>query len=81
MIPSFNEFIFENRDPEVVKEMDKLFSKLKEDDYFLYRAVRYKVIDRNPEVIIGMPVNSKYEEAKPKMVNRNMFKNYGFTAS
>ena len=81
MIPSFSEFIFEDRDPEVLKQLDKEFVKLKDGDEFLYRAVRYKVIDKNEGAIIGLEVNSKYEDAKPKMVNRNMFKNYGNVAS
>jgi hypothetical protein len=81
MIPSFSEFIFENRDPEVLKQLDKEFDKLKDGDEFLYRTVRYKIIDRNEGALIGIEVGSKYEDAKPKMVNRNMFKNYGNLAS
>lgn len=81
MLPSFSEFIFENRDPEVLKQMEKEFNKLKDGDEFLYRAVRYKVIDRNEGAIIGIETDSKYEDAKPKMINLNMFKNYGNTAS
>lgn len=81
MIPSFSEFIFEDRDPEVLKQLDKEFDKLKDGDEFLYRTVRYRVIDKNEGAIIGLEVDSKYEDAKPKMVNRNMFKNYGNVAS
>jgi|APGre2960657423_1045063.scaffolds.fasta_scaffold04899_2 hypothetical protein len=81
MIPSFSEFIFENRDPEFVKQMNKEFDRLKDDDEFLYRGIRYKTIEKNDSVIIGLMVNSKYEEAKPTMINRNMFKNYGNFAS
>lgn len=81
MIPSFSEFIFENRDPEFVKQMDKEFDRLKDDDEFLYRGIRYKTIEKKDSVVIGLMVNSKYEEAKPKMINRNMFKNYGNFAS
>ena len=50
MIPSFSEFIFENRDPEFVKQMDKEFDRLKDDDEFLYRGIRYKTIEKNDSV-------------------------------
>jgi hypothetical protein len=81
MIPSFSEFIFENRDPQVLKQMEKEFDKLKDGDEFLYRSVRYKVIDRNEGAVIGIETDSKYEDVKPKMINLNMFKNYGNVAS
>jgi len=77
MIPSFSEFIFEDRDPYLLKELEEAFDKLKDGDEFYYRAVRYRVIDRNEGIIIGAQTREKYKDIDPKLINRNMFKNYG----
>jgi len=77
MIPSFSEFIFEHRDPYLLKELEEAFDNLKDGDEFYYRAVRYRVIDRNEGIIIGVQTREKYKDLDPKLINRNMFKNYG----
>jgi hypothetical protein len=81
MIPTFSEFIFEDRDSDFLKKLDKEFDSLKDGEEFLYRGIRLKVIDRNEGVLIGIRVGVKYEDSKPILVNKNMFKNYGNIAS